>query len=330
MSREKERIYGCLLGGAIGDALGYPVEFMRNDEIIDEYGHGGLTDLVQDQKNKAIITDDTQMTLFTAEGILLTFDKEKLVDNIYLAYLRWLATQGYNIPVVEEGWLVNDDRLHQRRAPGNTCISALQSGRMGTAEDPINSSKGCGGVMRVAPIGILCTPDDAFDFGIKSAAITHGHPEGYYSAGAFARIISLLMNSHSLQEAVEDTMEYLETHNGKGETVKLLKKAFDLSKENNEPLHDIKSLGEGWVGEEALGISVYCALRFKDDFRAALVAAINHDGDSDSTGAITGNILGALLGSDGIPEEWVNKIELIDKINMISDRLYYKHQLYYD
>ena len=326
MAREKEKIYGCLLGGAIGDALGYPVEFMSHTQILDAYGENGIDDLVRGNAN---ISDDTQMTLFTAEGILLTTSMEKVVDNIYLAYLRWLSTQGYNIPVVEEGWLIHDTRLHERRAPGNSCISSLQSGKMGTIQDPINSSKGCGGVMRVAPLGVLCPPDDAFAYGMETAAITHGHPSGYYPAGALARIISLILTGKDLNQAVEDTLTHLMGYEGSEETLYLLQKAHRMSQEETDPLQAIKTLGQGWVGEEALAISVYCSLKFKDDFKNALIAAVNHDGDSDSTGAITGNILGALLGADRIPEQWGYRVELSDKINMISDRLLYKRELYY-
>jgi len=326
MAREREKIYGCLLGGAVGDALGYPVEFMSYTEILDAYGEKGIDSL---ERGKAFISDDTQMTLFTAEGILLTSSKDKVVDNIYLAYLRWLSTQGYNIPVVEEGWLIHDKRFHVRRAPGNTCLSSLQSGKMGTIHTPINQSKGCGGVMRVAPLGILCPPDDAFAYGMETAAITHGHPSGYYSAGALARLVSLLLSGEDLVRAVEDTIRHLEGYEDSEETLHILQKAFRLSQEDIEPLQAMKSLGEGWVGEEALAISVYCSLRFKDDFKSALIASVNHDGDSDSTGAITGNIMGAALGSESIPEQWGHRVELNDNINMMAERLHYKHELYY-
>ncbi len=83
----------------------------------------------------------------------------------------------------------------------------------------------------------------------------------------------------------------------------------------------ISRLGEGWVGEEALAISVYCALKYQDDFKKALTAAVNHNGDSDSTGAITGNILGAYLGLSTIPVEWIENIELKDCLLQIADDL---------
>ena len=83
----------------------------------------------------------------------------------------------------------------------------------------------------------------------------------------------------------------------------------------------IKIIGEGWVGEEALAIAVFCALKHSDDFRKAIIASVNHSGDSDSTGAITGNILGAHLGLSSIPEEWTQKLEIREVIEQVADEI---------
>ena len=170
--RSKEYFRGCLLGGAIGDALGWPVEFLKLNEIKKKYGEDGITDLVAGINGKAEITDDTQMTLFTAEGLLRAESRgrEKGICHIpsvvYNAYIRWLHTQGYpknkDHDPIYDGWLIGEKELYARRGPGNTCLSALLSGKMGTMERPINNSKGCGGVMRVAPVGLLYGKDEAF------------------------------------------------------------------------------------------------------------------------------------------------------------------------
>lgn len=76
------------------------------------------------------------------------------------------------------------------------------------------------------------------------------------------------------------------------------------------------------MGEEALAIAVYCALRYENDFSAGIIAAVNHRGDSDSTGAITGNILGALLGYESMDEQWKNDLELTDVLLEMADDLY--------
>lgn len=326
-----------MLGGAIGDALGWPVEFMRFSEIQSAYGDAGIQDLVISSSGKAEITDDTQMTLFTAEGILRAYASEKLAGTttplpfVFEAYQRWLRTQSAwsrkRDEQAEGDGLLGIKALHARRAPGNSCLSALGSGKVGTIAEPINSSKGCGGVMRVAPAGLFYSSDQAFERGAEFAALTHGHPSGYLSAGALAYLISLLIEGRDLEAAVRLTLEKLYSFEYNEECCEVLQKALDLavaqgvSYEPNPDFEAISQLGEGWVGEEALAISVYCALRYKADFEKALIAAVNHDGDSDSTGAITGNILGAYLGLGELPQRWINKLELKEVLIQMVDGL---------
>jgi ADP-ribosylglycohydrolase len=331
MKRNKEHYRGCLFGGAVGDAFGSAVEFLSIDAIREKYGEAGITDLICAESGLAEITDDTQMTLFTAEGILRVDNNnsdywfEEAVLSIYHAYLRWLVTQG--CPKFEEydwiydGWLLEVKELHNRRAPGNTCLSALLSKERGTFEKPLNTSKGCGGVMRVAPAGLTYPKELAFKMGAEFAVITHGHPSGYLSSGALAYIIASIVEGSSLGEAVEGALEVLKTHEGHEECAVILEKAVELVGSDLPDSEAIKMLGEGWVGEEALAIAVYCSLRHRDDFRKAIIASVNHSGDSDSTGAITGNILGAYLGLSSIPEEWAKKIELRGLIMRVADDL---------
>ena len=165
MKRDKEFFRGCLIVGAIGDALGWPVEFLNQSEITNRYGPNGITDLEISPSGKAEITDDTQMTLFTAEGIIraqargIEYGICHPPSVVFYAYQRWLLTQGYSrVKEYEgsyDGWLLGIKELHARRAPGNSCLSALLHRKQGTTEEPINNSKGCGGIMRVAPAGLF-------------------------------------------------------------------------------------------------------------------------------------------------------------------------------
>lgn len=331
MKRDRDHFRGCLLGGAIGDALGWPVEFLGTSEIKRKYGENGITDLVIGTNGKAEITDDTQMTLFTAEGILRAEAIRKAKGScngttaVYHAYLRWLHTQGYpkmeDYDGIYDGWLIGIRELHSNRGPGNTCLSALSSGKRGTIDKPINNSKGCGGVMRVAPAGLFYPKDEVFEKAAEFAAITHGHPSGYLSAGALAYIIALIIEGEDIEAVVKAAIEKLKGYRGSEECLRSLNRALELSKSDISDIGAISQLGEGWVGEEALGIAVYCALKYRDDFKKALIVAVNHDGDSDSTGAITGNILGAYLGLSRIPAEWIEKVELKDVILQVADDL---------
>lgn len=331
VKRDQDHFRGCLLAGAVGDALGAPVEFLRYDQIIQKYGVGGICDMEINGDGLALITDDTQMTLFTAEGILRANNRGNVKGIchpptvVFHAYQRWLVTQGY--PKVAEfewaynGRLLGVGKLHTSRGPGSTCLSALSSRKPGTIEIPINNSKGCGGVMRVAPAGLSFTRDQVFSMGAEFAALTHGHPSGYLSAGTLAQIVYNLIEGYELSAAIDKAMLELAKYKDHEECTACLRKAISLVDSGLPDQRVIQQIGEGWVGEEALAIAVHCAMKYQDDLRGALIAAVNHDGDSDSTGAITGNILGAYLGVNALPGEWLEKLELCEVITELADDL---------
>ncbi len=327
-----ERVAGCLLGGAVGDALGAAVEFHSREEIVSAFGDGGIRDFAPAYGRRGAITDDTQMTLFTAEGLIRAANQSAegvpcdTAVSLHSAYLRWLTTQDERPPSRgagegSDGWLLKVSDLHAQRAPGFSCLSALQSGRMGTRTAPINNSKGCGGLMRAAPAGLVSAgnPDRAFHLGCEAAAITHGHPTGYLSAGAFAEIVDRLAAGVSVSTAIEAGRERLRREPEAEETLAAIDAALEKAESAPGAVEDA-GLGEGWVAEEALAIALYCIL-LDNDFETAVVRAVNHSGDSDSTGAITGNLLGVALGAEAIPMRWLDKLELRSEITRLADDL---------
>ncbi len=313
----------CLLGGAIGDALGAPVEFLSLAQIRARFGPAGITGYAQLDNGIARFTDDTQMTLFTAEGFLLAQPKADPIPAVHRAYRAWLQTQSGRFDPsrkVLEGRLLALPEMWALRAPGATCLSALRSSRVGTVAEPLNDSKGCGGIMRAAPAGLLYEPQTAFDMGCRLAALTHGHPSGYLSAGFFACLVSALLRGSDLPAAIRLAQLLLLGRTGAEETAAAVQAAIQLAADPATPPSPeaVERLGAAWVGEEALAISLYCALAHPSDFRAALLLAVNHSGDSDSTGAITGNLQGAALGMAAIPPEWIAPIELRAEIERLA------------
>ncbi len=352
--RHQDAVRGSLIGGAAGDALGYPVEFMRLSEIRECFGENGIRSYETDpQTGKALISDDTQMTLFTADGILRADTRgkmrglsEKPAAFIWGSYQAWLRTQRTAREAAEHqnsSWLMDVPELYACRAPGNTCLSALSNGQPGTCASPINHSKGCGGIMRVAPVGLFyntdphdgegtgfsCSQEASDRRAAESAALTHGHPLGYMTAAMASHMISRIVYSKerfsSLGEVVEEGVRAMEAlfpedwaRYGMSERIA---RAAALSRNGESDADNIARLGEGWVAEETRLIAVYCILRYPDDLSAALTAAVNHDGDSDSTGAVTGNILGAWLGFEKIDPKWKKDLELYDVILEVADDL---------
>lgn len=242
---------------------------------------------------------------------------------IFNAYRRWLHTQAMTEDGFDEalldGWLVNVKGLHARRAPGHTCVTALQLNVPGSMEKRINNSKGCGGVMRAAPAGLIAV--DAFTLGCDSAALTHGHPSGYVSAGILAEMVQRLVTGSSLDAAIAGALTRAREVPESEECVRAVERAIELAGQGDPSGEKIHQLGGGWTGEDALAIAIYSAQSAGDDFAAGVRLAVNHDGDTDSTGAIAGNILGALLGEAAIPRNWLAQIELRPEIETIADDL---------
>jgi len=328
-----DQYIGCLLGGAIGDALGAPIEFMSLPEIRKKFGNEGITTFVDGRHAAGSITDDTQMTMFTAEGLLRAASRSinkgicSPPQVVHRAYLRWLETQHERSssaphPDPNDGWLISLPALHAQRAPGDTCLSALRSGQMGAIDAPINNSKGCGGVMRIAPVGMMWMLSDPFDLGCELAAITHGHQSGFLASGCLAQIIADLLKGDPLPEAISKTVATLKSKPHHEECLDAIELALSLSTTGSPSAEQLEAIGAGWIAEEALAISIYCSLAADGDFARAVCLAVNHSGDSDSTGAITGNIVGAMLGKEAIDQEWISSVELSREIQALAEDLY--------
>jgi len=319
-SRVSGSLRGCLLAGAVGDALGGAIEFDRVDRIRGRFGPAGLTDYAPAYGRPGAITDDTQMTLFTLEGLVLARRRgSDPVHEVRVAYRRWLRTQG-GPEVAPDGWLLDVPGLHQQRAPGATCLAALRSGALGTVESPINDSKGCGAVMRAAPVA-LWSDDvrEVFALAAATGALTHGHPSGYLSAGVLAVLVQQLLAGADLAGALDVARDELQRWEGHEEQLVLLDLAVEMGTRGVRPTPEVieTALGGGWVGEEALAIAVLTALAARS-LADGLLLAVNHSGDSDSTGALCGNLLGARDGAGEIPGHWLSDLELADVVERLA------------
>lgn len=331
--RVSDSIRGCLMAGAAGDALGYEVEFISRRSILSRFGEQGITKFALDNNGKALISDDTQMTLFTANGMLMGLTRgymrgiggrpEKYVDG---AYLDWYYTQtGKKREMLIDDWhptwLRDLPEMAQLRAPGNTCLSACES--MFRGEKVQNNSKGCGGIMRVAPMALLdagyasrnengYSIEELAEAGGEIAEVTHKHPLGFLPASLLTVLLYKVvpMSPKQVHEEIDgivaDTVNILDRiYKGKYESDKqylkeLTNKAVQLAHSNMSDAKAIRQLGEGWVAEETWAIALFCAVRHIDSVEDAIIASVNHDGDSDSTGSVCGNIMGAIYGYEHI------------------------------
>ena len=362
--RTKDRIRGSMMAGAAGDALGYTVEFMSRRSIIAQYGSKGITKFDLTSDGKALVSDDTQMTLFTACGMLMGVTRgymrgiggqpEKYVDG---AYLDWYYTQtGRKKKMLTDDfhytWLRDLPELAHRRAPGNTCLSACESLLQG--KEVQNHSKGCGGIMRVAPMALLMagywSRNKSFynvqqmdEAGAEVAAVTHKHPLAFLPSAMLTHLIYrvIRMEENEIKANIADialeTINVLDNiYKGEYEEDKhflanLTRMAVKLATNSKSDAENIRMLGEGWTGDEAWAIALYCVVRHIGSIEDAIIAAVNHDGDSDSTGAVCGNIMGAIYGYEAMKhkrlfcqqgKELEKTLELSNIILTLADDLY--------
>lgn len=364
--RVKDCIRGSLMAGAAGDALGYPVEFMSRNAILSRYGNKGITQFELDQDGKALVSDDTQMTLFTANGMLMGVTRgcmrgiggwpEQYVDG---AYIDWYYTQTGRLKDFctrddyHYTWLRDLPELAHRRAPGTTCMSACES--LIHNNEPNNNSKGCGGIMRVAPMGLFAAAFESNQgrclyntkglamAGATIAKTTHLHPLGYLPAALMTLLIARVVPfspeevKFSIVEIVNDGLDIMMQMEGDDNCAdkeflkRITSEAVRLAQSDVPDDKAIRQLGEGWTADEAWAISLFCVIRHIDSMKDAIIAAVNHDGDSDSTGSITGNIMGAIYGYEAIKKEHLfcpggkkfeDTIELSNIILALADDLY--------
>jgi ADP-ribosylglycohydrolase len=176
--------------------------------------------------------------------------------------------------------------------------------------------------MRVAPVGIVHPPRAAFDLGAEVSRLTHAHPTGYIAGGFAASLIAGVVEGLPLRDAVSSAFAFL----GDGGDASEVRAAVDAAVRlaaSGEPAtaERVETLGEGWVAEEALSIALYAAL-VAGDFEHGVRLAVNHSGDSDSTGAVAGNVLGAMLGVEALPVRWLDVLELRDVIEHVAEDLF--------
>ena len=339
----QDKSRGSLVGRAVGDAIGYEVEFMSLPAILKRFGKNGICDYVLDRNGVAEFSDDTQMSLFTAEGLLTAITDGKIYEkdilpHIITAYEYWYYTQCRPPLGMSKSWLTHINALWARRAPGMTCMSALQTISMPNCAPVVNNSKGCGGVMSVAPIGIFSAAhpkkidlEHAGYLAGYAADITHKHPLSTFSSMALSMIVADSIahdkiNREKFRFIVVDRVFkllglYFKDNKYLTELNNLICRALALAESGKSDTDAIWELGEGWVAEETLAIAVFSVMRHIEDFERCVCCAVNHDGDSDSTGAVAGSIIGAILGYNAIPRKYIDNLELHDVIVSVADDL---------
>lgn len=292
-----------LFGLALGDALGYPTEFYKLNSIKQMYGPQGI----QNPPNPALFTDDTQMTLALTEGLLdagLSADLDTQMQSVGQRFVDWK-----NSP-------------ENTRAPGGTCMSGVGrfEGGMSWRESGILRSKGCGSAMRVATIGYLYQHDEVRLRAVAegSGIITHRHPAAVAASIGAAYLVKLALDGVPVSEYTRRLMLFTDIISDEFNAA--IYRVGHVAAWTDEEAA-LRHIGEGWVGDEAVALALYCVLRYPDNYVACMQRAANTDGDSDSIACIAGGILGARLGLDAIPRDWRERCEKADYLTALAGRM---------
>ena len=297
-----EKAKGMIFGLAIGDALGYPTEFVSLPGIKDQYGEEGIRDL----PDPALYTDDTQMTIAIAEALIKTADQDAdtIMEAVRDEFIKWRKSPENN------------------RAPGNACLQGVRNMELGHhwAESGVADSKGCGSAMRVAPIGYLYqhNPDKLKEVARASGICTHGHRTAVAAAIGAAYLVKLSLDGVEPENMIPEVLRFTK---GISKEFEQAISTVEGCLEYRDEEMALKALGEGWIGEEAVALALYCFLRYPDDYVKTVIRGANTSGDSDSIASIAGGISGARLGISAIPEDWRKNIENAEYLDDLSVRL---------
>ena len=298
-----ERARGMMLGLALGDALGRPMEFLSLDQIRGRYGDTALAE--RDEPLRP--TDDTSMSVAVAEALVSagTDGPDALMSAVVERFVAWRH------------------EVKPEDSPGNTCLEAtarLEAGVPWT-ESGVSWSKGAGAVMRTAPVGFYYAgyPVLLREVSRMIAATTHGHPTAWAASNVVAVCVREALDDTDPAFWIDRSIQFL-SGTSCGEVIDALRAVPDAVRARTDE-EAMESLGEGWVAEQAVAMALAALLRHRDDFEQAVRCAVRHGGDSDTVGCIAGALMGARLGERGLPGEWIERLEGVDALRRLALRM---------
>ena len=332
---------GCLLGLAVGDAMGYTVDNRSWQEIQEDYGPNGLLgyDLVN---GYADVTSYTQLAAFTCNGLLFGLTRGQMLGKMapFIKYVgmssrEWAASQRpWGRPTRNYCWLLRKAELCRRHCMDTRMLDTLSRPTLGTPETPANNYDGPGGITTAIGVGLFFHEDrtDQHEIdllGAETVALTQGSPSAFLSGAVLAHIMSRLLRQPHLplkrlvMEAVEAMKEQFgHQYSQAFEVATLVRHTITYSESPNlSPVDVMERLGCDSAAQVLAG-AVYTCLTNSADFDSAMIAAVNHSGRSAAVGAVTGAILGARLGEEALPDFYIECLEPAEVLRELADDLY--------
>ena len=326
----KSAYRGCLLGLAVGDALGEPADKLTWDQIREDFGPQGLMGYAGDNPR---ITSHTQLCAFTANGLLLGQTRGQLTGKMApfarymaLAQKEWAKAQRPHSRQPERTycWVYWVDQLRRRACGDSRMLEMLAADRLGTPEEPINSLDGSGSLTAAVAAGLFGA--DPARLGAEAVALTYGHSTALLSGAIVADLLHRVIHRRGealeklLRESLAAIEEQFSPQFPKARTVTAaVAYAMDLGLKRQGSLEMLVCQ----TAPQVLAGAAYVLMACGDDFDAAMVMAVNHSGRSANLASLVGAILGARLGERALPEFYVDGLDVVRPLCTLADDLYH-------
>ena len=320
---QRKQFVACLLGGAIGEMIGGPFDRLPLAVMRARVG-GDVTGPTATSR----IGDDTQLTLFTVEGIMRA--EMRWLDRglchtptvVWNAYRRWGLSQGLalapGLSPDKGSWLLERPELHDRGRASPRCLEVIAAGVAGSIDHRINRSDGSAAVMRLAPVGLRWDGTEAARNGAEFAALTHGGDRAIAASAAFAVLVTALRTGRPLDVAVNDSVEAASDMPAGDVLAPATSKALDLAGRQPRSAEALHRLGTGRTSLGALLHAIY-TVACTDTFEQAILVAVNQDGTSATSASLTGQLAGLIYGLETIPSHWQATSPVRDLIVELAD-----------
>lgn len=328
MEHSEKRWQGCMLGLAVGDAMGYTVDRLRWEEIAADYGPNGIRgyDLVN---GYADISSHTQIAAYTACGLLTGLTRGQTLGRLapFVRYgeraLReWCRCQHERQrPTDTACWVSEADELRRRRCLDTRMLDTLSKERLGTPAEPLESYDSPGSLCAAVSVGAFFSPDrmaphEVGILGHEIVALTHGEPLVFLSGAVVAYAVAGILQDpetplreHFLQSADVVAAQFGRDFPQAEDMKRQLHRAVTMVSNKVLPPREAMEYLRCVSCPEIVAGAMYAALACADDFDGAMILAVNHSGRSAAVGALTGVFLGARLGVEALPEFYVEGLE---------------------
>ena len=336
MEKSKSRYIGCLLGLAVGDAMGYTVDSKRWEEIRECYGPNGL--LGYDLQNEyAEVTSYTQVAAYYANALLMGVTRSRqdtYMKYITLAMREWHKRQHFpREPGKSWFWVAQKPALRRRHCRDAWMMDAFRFENLGSIARPVNKSDSPGAITGAVAVALFYDPNrmEPAQLGNLTAnaiALTHGNPDAYLSGVVLAYGLAGILQEPDrpveeqfIQAAEVTVQQFGDRFPVAKQIAQKVTEAIDLAKNGTGSQRQTMERFGCDSASECLQAAIYASILCPEDFDTAMILAVNHSGRSAAVAAVTGAILGARLGQEALPDFYLESLEPIEELRELAEDL---------